>query len=116
MTRTRGEREFRFLIEGLELEQLKRHWHHLPEECTSLEPKIQRYTGKRPLALAVWELEWVMAILEGVLAEPRGYPLDQPPGTPEPWRLEFVPRDDPRCVALQTLHARLLDAYEQAHG
>ena len=38
-----GEREFRFLIKGLELEELKRHWHHLPEECASLQPKIQRY-------------------------------------------------------------------------
>ncbi len=112
----RGEREFRFLIEGLELEELKRHWHDLPEECASLQPKIQRYQSKRPLVLAEWELEWVLSVLDAVLTDQNGYPLDYPPGTSGPWPLEYVSRDDPRCVALQSLHDRLRQAYERDNG
>jgi hypothetical protein len=105
---------FRVKIEGAELVELKRHWHHLPEECAGMQGKIQKHAGKRLLELTEEELSWVVAILDAVLQEPKGYPLDSPPGMRNPPPLEFVGKDDPRHLACKGLYERLSSAYERA--
>ena len=105
---------FRVTIGGAELVELKRHWHHLPEECVGMQAKVQRHNGTRPLELTEEEFSWVLAILDAVLQTPEGYPLDSPPGQQDPAPLEFVNRDDPRCVTCRALYERLGRAYDLA--
>ena len=113
MAKQTGGLMFRVRIDGAELVELKRHWHHLPEGCGWMQGKIQKHVGKRPLDLSENEFSWVVAILESVLQTPKGYPLDNPPG-PLSWTpLEFVKKDDPRCIACQGLYERLNKAYER---
>ena len=113
MAKQTGGLMFRVKIDGAELVELKRHWHHLPEGCGWMQGKIQKHVGKRPLDLSENEFSWVVAILESVLQTPKGYPLDSPPGTWPLPPLEFVKKDDPRCIACQGLYERLNKAYER---
>lgn len=113
MARQMGGLVFRVKVDGGELVELKRHWHHLPEGCGWMEAKIQKHTGKRPLELTEDEFSWVVAILEAVLHTPEGYLLDSPPGMRNPLPVEFVRKDDPRCVACMGLYQRLTKAYER---
>ena len=55
------------------------------------------------LVTVVEELEWLVALLDVVLNDPSGYPCVEY----EPWRLEYVPRTDKRCVASRQSHQRL---------
>ena len=113
MARQTGGLVFRVKIDGAELVELKRHWHHLPEGCGWMQGKIQKHAGKRPLELSEDEFSWVVAVLDAVLQTPKRYPLDNPPG-PLSWTpLEFVKKDDPRCIACQGLYERLNKAYER---
>jgi len=66
------------------------------------------------LELTEEELSWVVAILDAVLQEPKGYPLDSPPGMRNPPPLEFVGKDDPSHLACKGLYERLSSAYERA--
>ncbi len=113
MAKQTGGLMFRVRIDGAELVELKRHWQHLPEECSWMQEKVQKHAGKRPLELSEDEFSWVVAILEAVLHTRKGYPLDSPPGTLHPPPLEFVKKDDPRCVACRGLYQRLNKAYER---
>ena len=113
MAKQTGGLMFRVKIDGAELVELKRHWHHLPEGCGWMQGKIQKHVGKRPLDLSENEFSWVVAILESVLHTRKGYPLDSPPGTWPLPPLEFVKKDDPRCIACQGLYERLNKAYER---
>jgi len=105
---------FRVKIEGAELVELKRHWHHLPEECRGMQGKIQKHAGNRPLELTEEELSWVVAILDAVLQTPKGYPIDSPPGMRNPPPLEFVGKEDPRHLTCKGLYERLSVAYDRA--
>jgi len=113
MARQAGGLVFRVKIDGAELVELKRHWHHLPEGCGGMQRKVQKHTGKRPLDLTEDDFSWVVAILDAVLQTPEGYPLDGPPGMRSPAPLEFVGKDDPRCLACRGLYERLRRAYER---
>ena len=105
---------FRVKVEGAELVELKRHWHDLPEECAGMQGKIQNHAGKGLLELTEDEFSWVVSILDAVLQAPTGYPIDSPPGMRNPPPLEFVGKDDPRCLACKGLYDRLCRAYERA--
>jgi len=90
------------VIEGSELAELKRHAHEIPE-CPGLDRRIQRHDGNRPLVVSVAELDWLVAVLDAVLHDAKGYPCIEH----EPWKLEYVPRTDERCVVCRRLYDRL---------
>jgi len=113
MNKRKGGLVFRVKIDGVELVELKRHWHHLPEGCGAMQAKVQKHSGKRPLELTEDEFSWVVAILDAVLQTPEGYPLDSPPGKRSPAALEFVGKDDTPRLACQGLYKRLSSAYER---
>ena len=92
----------RIAIEGPELAELKRHAHQIPE-CPGLDRRIQRHDGNKPFVISPDELDWLVAVLDAVLHGPKGYPCVEY----DPWKLEYVPRSDERCVACRRLYDRL---------
>ncbi len=93
---------YRIVIEGSELVEFKRHAHQI-SECPDLDRRIQRYDGNKPLVISLDELDWLVAVLDAVLHDPKGYPCVEY----EPWKLEYVPPSDERCVACRQLYDRL---------
>lgn len=90
------------VVAGPELAELKRHAHEIPE-CPGLDRRIQRYNGNGPLMLSPDELDWVVAVLDAALHDPKGYPcVDY-----QPWKLEYVATTDERCMTCQDLYDRL---------
>ncbi len=89
--------------------ELKRHAHQIPE-CPGLDRRIQRYQGKGPLAVSIDELEWIIAVLDAVLTDPKGYPCVEY----EPFKVEYVPQTDERCVTCRRLWERLAEEYDEA--
>ena len=92
----------RIIVNGPELVELKRHAHQIPE-CHGLERRIQRHVGNKPLVVSVAELDWLVAVLDAVLQDPKGYPFVER----QPWKLEYVPRTDERYVVCRRLYDRL---------
>jgi hypothetical protein len=105
----RSEDSCEIVVTGDELVELKRHGHEIPE-CPGLEARIQRYQGKRPLVVSIHELGWLVAVLDAVLSDPKGYPCVEY----DPWRLEYVPPTDRRCITCRQLYERLEDEYDRA--
>ena len=89
-------------VTGPELTELKRHAHKIPE-CPGLDRRIQRYYGTGSLKLTRDELDWLIAVLDAVLHNPKGYPCVEY----DPFKVEYVPRTDERCVTCQRLYDRL---------
>ncbi len=102
MGRSAAEKTCRIVVEGSELVELKRHAHKIPE-CPGLDRRIQRHGGNKPLVVSPDELDWLVAILDAVLHDPKGYPCVEY----DPWKLEYVPPTDERCVVCQRLYDRL---------
>ena len=102
MCGTATDKTCRIVIDGAELVELKRHAHQIPE-CPGLDRRIQRYDGNRPLAISLDELDWLVAVLDAVLHDPKGYPCVEY----EPWKLEYVAPTDERCVVCRRLYDRL---------
>jgi hypothetical protein len=103
-------KECRITVMGDELVELKRHAHDIPE-CPGLERRIQRHDGKKPFLISRDELDWLVSVLDAVLHDPKGYPCIQH----DPWKLEYVPRTDERCVTCQRLYDRLNQESERLH-
>ena len=102
MGRPATDKTCRIVIDGPELVELKRHAHQIPE-CPGLDRRIQRYAGNKALEISRDELDWLVAVLDAVLHDPKGYPCVEH----QPWKLEYVPLTDERCVACQRLYDRL---------
>ncbi len=102
MNRTTTEKTCHFVIESAELVELKRHAYQIPE-CPGLDRRIQRHDGNKPLAISPEELDWLVAVLDAVLHDPKGYPCVEY----DPWKLEYVPPTDERCVVCRRLYDRL---------
>jgi hypothetical protein len=92
----------RVKVTGPELVELKRHAHKIPE-CSGLDRRIQRYDGTGLLKLTRDELDWLVAVLDAILHNPKGYPCVEY----DPFKVEYVPPTDERCVACQRLYERL---------
>jgi len=97
-------------VTGFELVELKRHAHEIPE-CPGLDRRIQRYNGRGLLLMSCDELDWLVAVLDAVLHDPKGYPCVEY----DPWKLEYVPRTDERCVTCQRLYDRLNSESERLY-
>ena len=108
MGQSSGEHSLRLKLEPAELVELKRHAHEIPE-CPGLDRRIQRYRGTGPLLVSVAELDWLIAVLDAVLADKNGYPCIEH----DPWKLEYVPSTDPRCTTCRRLLDRLVDERER---
>jgi len=102
MGRSTDQETCRIVIEGAELVELKRHAFQIPG-CPGLDKRIQRYDGNKPLKISLEELDWLVAVLDAVLHDPKGYPCVEY----QPWKLEYVSPTDERCVACQRLYDRL---------
>ena len=102
MRRCSAEKTCRIVIEGAELVELKRHAHEIPE-CPGLDRLIQRHDGNKPFVISLDQLDWLVAVLDAVLHDAKGYPCVEH----EPWRLEYVPHTDERCVVCRRLYDRL---------
>jgi len=108
MDKCAAQKTCRVVVEGAELIELKRHAHQIPE-CPGLDRRIQRYGGSKPLGVSLDELDWLVAVLDAVLHDPKGYPCVEY----EPWTLEYVPPTDERCVACRQLYERLKQESER---
>jgi hypothetical protein len=102
MSQSAPEKTCRIVIEGSELAELKRHAHEIPE-CPGLDQRIQRHDGSKPLEVSLDELGWLVAVLDAVLHDAKGYPCVEH----QPWKLNYVPRTDERCVVCRRLYDRL---------
>ena len=102
MGRSAAEKTCRIVVEGSELVELQRHAHQIPE-CPGLDRRIQRYDGNKPLVMSLDEFDWLVAVLDAVLHDPKGYPCVEY----QPWTLEYVPPTDERSVACRRLYDRL---------
>ncbi|MBI3979846.1 MAG: hypothetical protein HY331_16845 [Chloroflexi bacterium] len=95
----RYDRKILILIQGAELEELQRHtW--LMAESFGLDGRIDRYQGKRPIGLYRWDLEYLLEVLEMVLADPKAYPS----------------HDSAVYLTASTLYYRLRHEYDAAYG
>lgn len=88
-------------IEGDQLVELKRHAWSIPE-CPWLDKRIQKYKGDMPFVFTLHELEWMVAVLDAVLKDRKGYPVV----SFKPWNLEYVSKKDPRCKTCKALYQR----------
>ena len=102
MGRSATEKTCRIVVEGSELVELKRHAHDIPG-CPGFDRRIQRHDGNKPLVMSLDELDWLVAVLDAVLHDPKGYPCVEY----QPWKLKYVPPTDERSVACRRLYDRL---------
>jgi hypothetical protein len=110
MSKPDAEQECRISVTGAGLVELKRHAHEIPA-CPGLGRRIQKYSGQKPLVISRDELDWLVAVLDAVLHDPKGYPCVQY----DPWKLEYAPRTDERCVICQRLYDRLNSESERLY-
>jgi hypothetical protein len=108
MMKRQERKQYKILISGAELVELKRHAHDLPK-CPGLDRRIQKYQGNKPFALTYDELGWLVSVLDAVLADPKGYPIIDH----KQWKLEYVPTSDERSITCKQLYDRLNEEEEK---
>lgn len=101
-------KQYEILVEGDELIELKRHAFLIPE-CPELGKRLQKYNGDKPFHLALYELEWLVAVLDAVINDPNGYAVIEH----NPWKLEYVPKTDKRYKICKKLYKRLEKQYDE---
>lgn len=70
---------YHVLIDGLELQELKKHtWQMV--EAERLDKRIELYQGKRPITLYTWDLECLIDVISDALAHSMEYPDRSVPG------------------------------------
>ena len=60
------------LITSKELSEFKRHTWGL-SEAFGLDNRIENYKGTRPIGFYQWDLDCLLAVLEGALEDPHDY-------------------------------------------
>ena len=102
MSKCAAQETCRIVIEGSELAELKRHAHQIPE-CPGLDRRIHQHDGNKHFAMSLDELDWLVTVLDAVLHDPKCYRCVEY----EPWKLDYVPHTDERCVVCRRLYDRL---------
>jgi len=102
MGKKNNQNQCKILISGSELTELKRHACQIPE-CPGLDKRIQKYKGGKPFDLTHEELGWLVAVLDAVINDPKGYPCVEH----NPWNLNYVPKSDPLYETCKQLYDRL---------
>ena len=108
MPKRQNNKNLKIKIDGDELIELKRHAHHIPE-CPGLDARIQMYNGGEPFVCTKHELDWLVAVLDAVLNDPKGYPAIEH----DPWRLVYVPKSDERWEICKRLYDGLYQESER---
>jgi hypothetical protein len=101
------EQQYKILICGDELVELKHHINDIPE-CRWLIPKIHKYKGDKPFAFTENELSWVVAILEAVVKDPQGYCIIDN----QNMKIESIPKTDIRYNTCRRLFQRLAKEHD----
>ena len=96
-----GSRDHRhkLLIQGRELQELKRHSGAMCE-AFGLDGKIEKYKGKRPITLYRWDLDCLIDVI--------GLALND--------RTEYPSKSSPDYFALKSLGDRLREEYQRVYG
>ena len=92
------DKAYKFLINGPELEELKRHTWELVD-AFGLDRKIEQYKGTRPIGLYRWDMDCLTDVLEMVMRDKRLYPDNS----------------SPEYKAVQTLYERLSQLRQKAY-
>ena len=100
------EKQYKILICGDGLVELKNHIHDIPE-CRRLIPRILRYKGDKPFLFTADELGWVVALLEAVIKDPEGYCIINH----KAMTFEHVTKMDVRYKTCSSLFRRLEKEY-----
>jgi len=110
----RHDRKHRIRIEGLQLEELKRHALDLPQSF-GLDRKIERYQGKRLLGLYRWDLEYLISVLHMALRDPGEYDSQALPRSARRLRRR-VTQENARFIACKQLFERLVQEYRTVYN
>lgn len=96
-----GSRDHRhkLLIQGPQLQELKRHTGAMCE-AFGLDRKIEEYKGKRPITLYRWDLDCLIDVIALALNDPR----------------EYADHSSPEYAALQSLGDRLREEYQSVYA
>ena len=94
-----GDVRVQMLIDGEELDQLKRHtWQMV--EAFGLDSRIERYKGRRPIGLYRWDMDCLIDVVDIALNDTREYPS----------------KENSDYLALKRLRDRLKEEYQRAFG
>ena len=73
-----GDKQYRILISGRELEELKRFTWSMAE-AFGLDRRIESYQGKRPIGFYRWDLDCLEDVIDLALDDDREYPRKSGP-------------------------------------
>ena len=74
-----GDKQYRILITGRELEELKKFTWSMAE-AFGLDRRIESYQGKRPIGFYRWDLDCLEDVLDLALDDAEVYPSKSGPG------------------------------------
>ena len=94
-----GDKHYRILISGRELEELKKFTWSMAE-AFGLDRRIESYQGKRPIGFYRWDLDCLEDVIDLALDDDREYPQKSGPG----------------YEAMQQLSARIKQLRAQAYA
>ncbi len=94
-----GDKQYRILITGRELEELKKFTWSMAE-AFGLDRRIESYQGKRPIGFYRWDLDCLEDVIDLALDDDREYPQKSGPG----------------YEAMQQLSARIKQLRAQAYA
>ena len=92
------DKNYKILIAGKELEELKRHTWEMAESF-GLDSRIERYKGTRPIGLYRWDMDCLTDVLEMVMRDKHEYP----------------DKTSPEYEAIRSLYERLFNLRQQAY-
>jgi hypothetical protein len=93
-----GDKRYRILITGRELEELKKQTGAMAE-AFGLDRRIEKYQGKRSIGFWRWDLDCLVDVTALALEDAHDYPR----------------RSGPGYEAMKTLHRRIVELTEWAY-
>jgi len=93
------DKQYRILITGRELDELKRFTWNMAE-AFGLDGRIDNYQGKRPIGFYGWDLDCLEDVTDMALADEKAYPGKSGPG----------------YEAMRTLHERIKQLRAEAYA
>ena len=84
------DKKLEILITGLELQELKKWTDDLPKSY-SLDRRIEKYAGVRPIGLYYWDVDCLLDVLSMVVDKEK----------------EYQQKDSPEHLAIKSLYKRL---------
>jgi hypothetical protein len=94
----KNDKQYKILITGQELEELKKFTGDMVE-AFGLDNRIEKYQGKRPIGFYPWDLDCLEAVLYMAVDDTREYPDKSVPG----------------YEAITKLYARIVELHKMAY-